>query len=272
MRGQQKNRTKSFSRKRLLYTVLIVAILFSALYSASYFFQVRQSASSPPTPAPVWSKPKAAIVDHLSLSQPNQTFVEAANSTLQAAGFEVKYYKGEEVTVGFYQMLSTLNYDLIILRVHSAVRTDKQPYYVSFFTSEPYTQNKYVNEQKTDQLLMGQLEENGPTFFAITPKFVDNTMGGRFSNTTIIMMGCDGLKYNNMADALIRKGAKVYISWNGTVTAAYSDATTSHLLRALLIEKQQIESAIANIEPDLASGSQLLFYPIEAQNYIVRKE
>jgi len=272
MRARGKNKTNSFSEKKLLYTILIVAILFSALILASYFFQPRQSTSGPPTPAPVWSKPKAAIVDHLSLSQPNQTFVEAASSTLQAAGFEVKYYKGEEITVGFYQTLPTLYYDLIILRVHSAVRTDKQPYYVSFFTSELYSLDKYVNQQKTDQLLVGHLEENGPAYFAITPKFVENSMNGSFTNTTIIMMGCDGLKYNNMADALVRKGAKVYISWSGTVTAAYSDVTTTLLLRALLLEKQPIQSAVTKLAPEPSSGSQLLYYPIEAQNYIVKKE
>jgi len=261
-------------KKNLLYTILAITIAISTICLASYFTQRSlQDASSPPNSEPV-SKPKAAIVDHLSISQPNQTFVQTSVAIMETAGFDVYYHKGEEVTVEFYQKLPTFNYDLIILRVHSAVRIDKQPYYVSFFSSELYSPDKYVNEQSTEQLLIGQLEENGPTYFAITPKFVDNSMNGRFANTTILMMGCDGLKYNNMAEALVRRGAKVYISWNGTVTAAHTDAATTLLLRALLIEKQQVQTAIATvvntIGPDPDSGSQLSYYPSEAQDYVVK--
>ena len=62
---------------------------------------------------------KAAIVDHLSLTAPNQTFIQTATNTLKQAGYRVDYYSGEKVNVEFYRNLPTHGYGLIILRVHS---------------------------------------------------------------------------------------------------------------------------------------------------------
>ena len=39
---------------------------------------------------------------------------------LRDAGYSVSYYQGEQVTVDFYRELAARNYDLVILRVHSA--------------------------------------------------------------------------------------------------------------------------------------------------------
>lgn len=63
------------------------------------------------------------------------------------------------------------------------------------------------------------------------------------------MMGCDGLKYNTAAEAFIGKGAKVYISWNGPVSADRSDQATIQLLQSLLQEKQTIREAVEENKP-----------------------
>lgn len=222
------------------------------------------------------SPPKAAIVDHLSLTVPNQTFVETATNTLKQAGFIVDYYPGEEVTVEFYINLPTHKYDIVILRVHSSAHGRAgQEVAVSLFTSERVNMTKYVYEQQTDQLVeatfSGEEREKGIIYFGITPLFITYSMRGRFSNTVIIMMGCEGLHNPLMAIAFVEKGAKAYISWNGSVLASHTDLATTHLLQHLLIQKQTLEKAVRetmqDVGPDPAYKSELLHYPLEAGDY-----
>ena len=59
----------------------------------------------------------AVIIDQLSLTFPNEAFVEAATDILDQAGYEVNYVPGEDVTVGFYRDLPAGGYDIIVLRV-----------------------------------------------------------------------------------------------------------------------------------------------------------
>lgn len=221
-------------------------------------------------------KPKAAIIDHLSLTAPNQTFIQTATNILKNAGYTVDYYPGEEVTVEFYRKLPTHGHKLIILRVHSA--TDPRYGWVGFFSSEPYSETKYVYEQLTDRVTGASYtyppSEGEPIYFGITPSFVTSSMEGRFQNTTIVMMGCDGLKYTSMAKALINKGAKAYIGWNELVQASHTDKATTHLLQHLITEKQTIKEAVEKtteeVGPDPIEKGVLLYYPLEAGNYTIQ--
>jgi len=218
------------------------------------------------------SEPKAAIVDHLSLTSPNQTFIAAATNILKQAGYAVDYYSGEKVTVDFYRNLPCCGYKIIVLRVHSGHNPERQM--IGFFTSEVYSQSKYVNEQLTDRLervAFGNPPSEGElTYFAINHLFVKYSMKEKFNNTFIMMMGCYGLEYPSMAEALIEKGAKVYISWNGSVLASHTDQATTHLLQHLITEKQTIKNAITQtireVGTDPAYNSRLIYYPLEAGN------
>lgn len=210
---------------------------------------------------------KAAIVDHLSLTMPNQTFVETATNILKQAGFTVDYYKGEEVTVEFYRNLPTHGYSLIILRVHSTP--------LSLFTSEPYNKNKYVWEQLTDQLTRAKyFQEDEDAFFGITAQFVRSSMKGRFNNSTIIMMGCLGLTFSDTAEAFIGRGAKTYVSWNNFVLASHTDLATTRLLQHLITEQQTVKQAVDDtmieVGPDPIYNSQLLYYPLETGSYTIQ--
>lgn len=118
-------------------------------------------------------------------------------------------------------------------------------------------------------------QENSPKYFGITPIFVKNRMNGNFSATTIIMMGCDGLKYYSMAEAFEQRNAKVYIGWTGPVTADHTDTTTIHLLRHLLLERITIAEAISEtrdeVVPDPIYQSQIMFCSINAAPYTIPK-
>jgi len=218
------------------------------------------------------SSPQAAIVDQLSIFLPNETFTQEAITILENAGFAVDYYKGEDVTVEFYRELPQKGYSFIIMRAHSGIEYmgNKTTGNVDIFTSERYNENeasgKYFWEAIDNRLVRVFFTEGGLDYFGISPKFVESSMVGRFENATIIMMGCDGLRpgYTTLAEAFIKKGAKVYVGWTGPVTSTHTDAATIHLLQAFLLEKQTIKNAIIttmnNVGPDPAFRSELLYY------------
>ena len=260
-------------RSQYIATVVTVVILVSAIAFTSFLIYSYLDTSSNQTPSPT-TQLKAAIVDHLSLTQPSQTFTQTATNTLEKAGYTVDYYPGEEVNVEFYKNLPTHGYGLIVLRVHSTAGTFEGKDFVLFFTSERYSKTKYLYEQLTDQVGWVGYYEGGPIYFGITGKFVRLSMNGQFKNAVVIMMGCDGLIYADMAEAFVEKGAKVYISWNGPVSASHTDQATTRLLEHLITEKQTIKQAVTETREEVGPdpvGSMLLYYPTtpEAEDYVI---
>ena len=211
---------------------------------------------------------KAVIVDHLSLTQPNPSFVKECKAILERAGFAVDYYQGEEVTVELYRNLPTHGYKVIVLRVHSAYIHKYLS--LAMFTSEPYSKGKYVYDQLRNRVASGHLqpyEIGDPQQFVITDKFVRFSMKGSFNDALIMMMGCTGVK-KCAASAFIEKGARAYIGWNGLISADHTDRATIQLLKRVLVEKQTIGSAVTEtmkaVGPEPKYQSRLLFWPIEA--------
>jgi len=246
----------------IIATILVVIIALSSFLIYSYL--------NPPSNQPPTSELKAAIVDQLSLTVPDQTFIETATNILETANYTVDYYPGEDVTVGFYRNLPTHGYRLIILRVHSSATSLQGEEFVTspvvFFTSEPYSETKYVIEQVTDQLgKASYAPPEPPYYFSIHHEFVASSMKGKFQNTTIVMMGCEGLSNTKMAKALVEKGAKVYIGWSGDVSATHTDQATTQLLNHLITEKQTIKQAVTEtmkeVGPDPVDESVLHYYP-----------
>jgi len=263
---EEKKREERIGLAVVLFSVLVLVMIVSGFTLNSLLNQLSTSQQ-----VSFSSEPKAAIVDHLSLTMPNQTFIETATTTLEQAGYTVDYYSGEEVTVEFYRNLPTHGYRIVILRVHSAlVSADKPP--VTLFTSEPYSQTGYISEQLAGQVGWVTYKfENGkptePTYFGISPLFVKKSMKGEFQDATIVMMGCNGLTYTDMAEAFIERGAKAYISWSDAVLPMHTDSATTHLLQHLLIEKRTVKQALEDTNrdtgPDSTYNSLLLAYPEE---------
>jgi len=253
----------------LLWFFLIILIGY-AIYSFSHLSKVD---------SPQASRLRAAIVDQLSLYQPNQTFIETATNILETAGFKVDYYRGEEVTVDFYRNLPTHDYGLIVLRVHSsATKATGTESPVILYTSEPYSKTKYLYEQLSDQLcevaFSREQGEMGIRYFGISPLFVTQSMEGRFQNTVVVMMGCEGLDNPLMAEAFVQKGAKVYISWNEGVLASHTDMATAYLLQHFVLEKRTVEESVIEAVEDVGFdpiyNSFLVYYPLNAGNYSIQ--
>jgi len=251
------------NRERRIATVIFLAFILLIVIFSSYFTYNFLNQPQNQTTNPASSQLKAAIVDQLSLTFPNQTFIETATNTLKQAGYTVDYYPGEKVTVDFYRNLPTYSYRLIVLRVHSTLT------YGQLFTSETYSTSRYVLEQLNDQIIkVSFYSDTPPYYFGISPYFIENGMSGNFNNTTIIMMGCNGLKNPLMATEFIRRGAKACIGWSESVRASHTDQTTATLLQHLITETQAIKQAVENtmkeVGPDPASKAVLQYYPLEA--------
>jgi hypothetical protein len=216
----------------------------------------------------------AAIVDQLALTQPNPAFAEAATGTLEQAGYVVDYYPGEQVTVDFYRNLPTRGYDLIVFRVHSGLVEERDVEtgqitpedYVSLFTGEPFSETKYVEEVAAGPLGVADYGyEGSPRFFGIGPEFIRSRTRGKFDQTTVILMGCDGLKSDRTARAFLERGVEAFVSWSGPVSASHTDTATERLLRHMLIDglptRDAVSRTMAEVSPDPTYDSTLLSYP-----------
>jgi hypothetical protein len=210
---------------------------------------------------------KAAIIDQLYSLQPNEDFISEIIEELEAYGFEVDIYQGDDVTVDLYGQLPSCGYKLIIFRAHSGLLGSKGQTIkrTCLFTNEPYSERKHVPEQLSDQLAMARIDENHPWVFGIGDKFITQSMEGEFNNTVIIMMGCSCLYLEDLAQAFVEKGASAYLAWDVTVDLDYVDKATPYLVRQLCLEKVTIKKAVAStmnvVGPDPKHKAVLKYFP-----------
>jgi hypothetical protein len=251
---------------------ILLIVIFSAYFTYTFLNQSPDQSLIEPTlqfkPENPNPQLKAAIIDHLSLTIPNKTFIQTVAHILTEVDYTVDYYPREKVTVELYRNLPSKGYGVMLLRVHSGNNQyDKGPIFL--WTSEPYSTSKYVHEQLTDQLRpTSSLIEDWPTVFSIGPEFVRKSMQGHFRNSIIIAMGCETLKNTDLATAFIEKGASAFIGWSEDVESSHTDQATTQLLQNLLIKKQTIEQAVDNtmekVGIDPAYESLLTYYPFDA--------
>lgn len=221
--------------------------------------------------------PRAAIVDQLSITHGNQTFVEQCTAILGEAGFAVDYYDGDSVTVDLYRDLPTHDYRVLVLRVHSATyHPDLRV--VALFTSQAYRAGHYVSEQLSDQVravAFAPYEEGDPTYFGVTDRFIKSGLRGRFDNTVVIMMGCDGMRYDCMAEAFVASGAAVYFGWDDFVSTLHADKVTIDLLESLLESTDTVSQAVTDTTgrhgADPYYQGALSYYPLDSGNHTLEQ-
>lgn len=258
-------------RKRGAILAAVVSLAAALAGALLVYFSLGQQSERLTTPDSAPGPTTAVIVDQLSLTFPNPTFVDTATSLLEQAGYTVDHYLGEEVTVEFYRDLPAHGYDLLVLRVHSGMAKDDgvPTDYVSLFTGEPFSEVFHDAETWEDaeagRLGRARQRDGSPEYFSIVPDFIESSMRGRFEGTTVIMMGCDGLRTDATAEAFVRKGAKAVVGWSGPVSPNHTDAATERLLQHLLIDGLAIQEAVrqtmAEVGPDPEYESRLLVYP-----------
>ena len=222
------------------------------------------------------SQPKAAIIDELSSSQlssmsrrQNQTFITEAQELLHERFSEVDYYS-DNATVDNYKTLASSGYKLIIWRVHSALNLNSK--YIAICSSERFGSKNY-DQYSNDQLTLCNITDDPYLYFAITPKFIEESMDGKFEDTVIILMSCNGLKpeYGKTAEALIQKGAKILVSWDNWIESSDNDNAITLLLQHLIVQNSTIGEAVGEARgpyPSIYGPSELIYYPhTDAANY-----
>lgn len=264
----RKKTRKHVLKKRLAYGAIVVAVIVLAFL----VYSSRQKSSDKVDNFLF----KAAIVDQLSkggsVPWPNQTFINSSRDTLEDADFTVSIYDDpEELNVEFYRNISTYGFGLIIFRVHSAIVKDST--LLALFTSEIYDNETYISEQSNHRLVKASYPQNDTAYFGVAPAFVDsNSMWGSFQNTIVVLMGCDGLKHTDMAEAFVRKGARVCIGWSGLVDASHTDKATDYLLKRLVTRIYGVSDVVNEtmhvVGPDPSYGSVLECYPPDS-DYII---
>jgi hypothetical protein len=212
-------------------------------------------------------EPRAAIIDQLSIHFPNQAFLDQTAQHLAEYGFVVDLYIGDDVTVDMYRKLPAQGYEVIIFRVHSGL-LGVDPKVASktwLYTNEPYSKTSHIVEQLDGQVTYAKTHEDAPWFFAVSAKFIEKSMEGKFKKTAIIMMGCDCLHFEDFAQTFIQKGASTYIAWDVSVMLDYVDGATQVLIEKLCSEKLTVEEAVAQTMdekgPDPEFGAVLKYYP-----------
>jgi hypothetical protein len=213
------------------------------------------------------------------LTDPDPEFVKKASTYLQDAGFDVDVYQAEEITVDFYRTLPTKGYKLILVRTHSTIALrwegEHRPGPVSLATSELYSESKWLSQQLTEQIgsVRTLYDEPGPWYFAIRSGFVIYQMEGRFSDTLIILGGCQTMGVLDMAGALVERGASAVIGWDRWVDLPHNDKAILHLLRALTVEKltvkQAMEKTMNEVGPDPIFRSILTYFPQQGGDYTI---
>ena len=106
-------------------------------------------------------------------------------------------------------------------------------------------------------------------------KFVTESMKEEFNDTAIIMMGCDCLHFEDLAQAFIEKGASTYIAWDVSVGLNYVDDATPAIIDKLCSRELTIEAAVAETMkekgPDPDYGAVLNYYPRQSGDKTLRQ-
>jgi hypothetical protein len=252
-------------RMRRIYTIITFLIIISILILASYYIANHFFASNSSTNENGGNSDvfllKAALIDALYNTLPNDEFTRSLTENLQEAGFEVDVFQGTDVTVDFLKTVPS-GYKLVILRMHSALLNDQ----LYLFTAEPYSVGKYPQEQQFQLLKAAyttETEESQPVF-AVNWGFIKRCMTGKFNGTLVIAMGCDGTRDPVIIEEFMNQGAVGYISWNGPVLIFHSDTATLHFTEALYSEKLSVEEAIERtnnqVGADPEHGAVLEYY------------
>ena len=265
MKGRKAEKNNASARRLVYIAAAIIIVLVPSIFFLQFYFGGQGS-------------PKAAVIDQLGSSKlaeairdENQTFLEEAKQLLYKRFSVVDFYS-DNATVEQYKRLASAGYKLIVWRAHSAL--DLNSTYIAISTTDKYGSIDYDQYLENGQLTLCNITGDQTLYFGITPKFIDEIMTGRFQDTVVVLMSCNGLKQGYLKTALAfeAKGAKVFISWDGWVGTSDNDYGTSLLLQYLINENDTVNSAVGKILPLNSpefGPAQLQYYPqsLEVANY-----
>ena len=192
---------------------------------------------------------RAAIIDQLYTNYPNDEFTTKVTQILEDFGYGVDLYHGDDITVSLYRNLPAYGYKLIIFRSHSGALTPNSQDLGAImgtylFTNESFNAAKYTKERLGKELAPARIDTDAPSYFAIGPKFIVNSMEGRFNHTVIVVDGCSCIYKYDLAQAFTSKGASCYIAWDAMINLNYGDETMITLVDNLCSKRFTVSKAV----------------------------
>ncbi len=145
--------------------------------------------------------------------------------------------------------------------------------YVALASTDKYGLKDYDGYLENDQLALCNITGDDSLYFGITPKFIEQIMGGKFTDAVIFLMSCNGLNqgYIKTAQAFQNKGAKAVISWDNWISSIDNDGAADVFLQHLIDENDTIGEAVSKMPPYSPDygWAQLKYYPEkpETSNY-----
>jgi hypothetical protein len=202
---------------------------------------------------------RALLVDGLSVIYPGDFFVYTVKNILEDSGFTVDVVRGENVTVDF--LLGLKHYDIIVLRLHSAISSDGELY---LFTGEIYNDYDYFALKLTGVVAKGEARFENKTYFALNARYLGRSSVLNLTGSIVILMGCDGTKDQVFIDYLFRRGVSAYIAWDGYVSLDHSDKAILELLKAFARDgytlEEALDKAMETVGSDPFYGAKLRLY------------
>ena len=141
----------------LLKVTFIMVLLFAlTLLFFGWFYMANKPQS---TSGSSVDMSRAAIIDGIGVTKPNQEFIEGVKEVLEVAGLKVDVYEGADVTIDLLMKIG--GYGLLILRLHSAV--DRECDFLYLFSAEKFNETEYEVRFSKEEKMSGAVRE-GVTF------------------------------------------------------------------------------------------------------------
>ncbi len=199
----------------------------------------------------------AIIIDPINSDEFKRQSIELLSSN----GYEVEYVSGGNVTVEYLKNIPS--HDLYIFRVHSTCVSNR----TWIFTGEKYRTNSYPILQLTDLIHKAKPSRESDYLFAVSPEFIQRFNEDGFKDGVVLMMGCDGLSKNDLAEAFCTEGASIYVSWDGNVCLEHTDQAFLALLESMCLRETTIMGAIqyaqTHVGRDPVYYSSLNYYSLD---------
>jgi len=129
--------------------------------------------------------------------------------------FKIDYLKNGDCTTS--SLLNITNYGIVVFDTHGSggdlILTRQNAGSTDFL--EKFFFNKLISSEY--QLVT----MDSGTYYAITSKFIKNTLVGKFSNSVIFNGSCQSTKTDLLANAFISKGAKTYLGFKENVGVTF---------------------------------------------------
>ena len=102
------------------------------------------------------------------------------------------------------------------------------------FTSEEYKPNSYYLEQLAGEISGARVDYLSDTYFVLSSDYFKHYLIGNIKADCVILMGCNGLVSEDMAQAWIDAGASSYVGWCGDISINMTDVYTKDLVQSYI--------------------------------------